>query len=99
MSRSLWITARSYVRFRGARYRTHIQALSRTRSGTNSLSFFSPLAITSVVRTAGLLVQPSADAPSGWLVLSALFGLPITLWAYKVRPSFGVGDYEVVYFS
>lgn len=90
---SLWATTRTHVRFRRARY-WHGYALSRASPGTNSLSFLSPIAITSVVRTAGLLVQPSADAPSGWLVLSALFGLPITLWAYKVRPSFGMDYYE-----
>lgn len=83
-SMSLWTTTRFYVPFRRARYSTHS---------------YRPIAITSVVRTAGLLVQPSPDAPSGWLVLSALFGLPITLWAYKVRPSFGGDVLEMVDFS
>ena len=96
---SLWITTRFYIRFRRARYWAHSYALSRSSSGANSLSFLPPLTITSAVRTAGLLVQPSADAPSGWLVLSALFGLPIALWAYKVRLPFSVDDSEMVDFS
>jgi hypothetical protein len=87
-SMSLWTTTRFHVRFHRARYLTHSYPLSRAGSGANTLSFLSPIAITSVARSAGLFVQPSPDAPSGWLVLSALFGLPITLWAYKVRPSF-----------
>ncbi|KAH9057486.1 Alpha/Beta hydrolase protein, partial [Lactarius vividus] len=33
--------------------------------------------------TAGLSLQPSHDAPSGWLALSAFVGLPLALWAYK----------------
>jgi hypothetical protein len=90
---SLWTTTRFYVPFRRARYSTHTY-----RPNSLPVPFLSPIAITSVVRTAGLLVQPSPDAPSGWLVLSALFGLPITLWAYKVRPSFGVDVSEMVDF-
>ncbi|KAI0947508.1 hypothetical protein AcW1_007721 [Taiwanofungus camphoratus] len=30
-----------------------------------------------------LSLQPSPQAPSPWLAVAALFGLPITLWAYK----------------
>ena len=91
---SLWNTTWSYVRFRRVRYWSY--AVSRASSGANSLSSISPIAVTSVLRTAGLLVQPSADAPSGWLVLSALFGLPIALWAYKVRPPFSVDGSEMI---
>ena len=29
-------------------------------------------------------LQPSSDAPSGLLVFSVAFGLPLALWAYKV---------------
>lgn len=31
-----------------------------------------------------LALNTSPDAPSGWLVLAAFFGLPTVLWAYKV---------------
>lgn len=31
-----------------------------------------------------LAMDPSSDAPSGWLVLAAFFGFPTILWAYKV---------------
>jgi hypothetical protein len=71
------------------KHRTRTYAFSITNSGSSSLP---PFAVTSnTLRTAsplaGLLLQPSANAdpPSGWLVLSAFVGLPIALWAYKVR--------------
>ena len=34
-----------------------------------------------------LPLQPTSDAPSVWLAISALFGLPAALWAYKVGKS------------
>ncbi|KAH8984456.1 Alpha/Beta hydrolase protein [Lactarius akahatsu] len=45
-----------------------------------------PFSIANPLRTiaAGLSLQPSHDAPSGWLALSAFVGLPLALWAYKV---------------
>ncbi|KAH9053973.1 Alpha/Beta hydrolase protein [Lactarius deliciosus] len=48
-------------------------------------SFLSPFSIANSLRTitAGLSLQPSHDAPSGWLALSAFVGLPLALWAYK----------------
>jgi hypothetical protein len=83
------MSPRFYARLRRARHCTPGQSFAHSgaNSGSRSLSFLSPLAATSALRTAGALVQPSADAPSGWLVLSAFLGLPIALWAYKVRPS------------
>ena len=48
----------------------------------------------SAARCAGLFLQPSDDAPSGWLVLSAFVGLPLALWAYKVRPLAQLVGYE-----
>ncbi|KAH9954940.1 hypothetical protein BC827DRAFT_913897 [Russula dissimulans] len=58
--------------------------LFRKLSRVNPLSFFPRLALTNTLRTAGFLLQPSAEAPSGWLALSAVVGLPAALWAYKV---------------
>ncbi len=88
----LWIASWASARLCRARHRTRTYAFSITNTGSSSLPFLSPFTITSnTVRTAGplagLLVQPSAsaDPPSGWLVLSAFVGLPIALWAYKVR--------------
>jgi hypothetical protein len=85
----LWIATRASARLRRVKHRTHTYAFSINNSGSSSLP---PFTITrNTLRTAiplaGLLVQPSANAdpPSGWLVLSALVGLPIALWAYKVR--------------
>jgi len=58
---------------------------SRANSSFNVFFSFPPrLAVTNPLRTAGLLLQPSANAPSGWLALSAVVGLPVALWAYKV---------------
>ncbi|KAI9430534.1 Alpha/Beta hydrolase protein [Lactarius indigo] len=47
---------------------------------STTTTLFSPLTRTI---TAGLSLQPSHDAPSGWLALSAFVGLPLALWAYK----------------
>ena len=71
-SMSPWITTRLCARLRNA-----------TRYA--SLPCLPPLAITSTLHATGLLMQPSDNAPSGLLVLSAFVGLPIALWAYKVR--------------
>lgn len=50
-------------------------AVARRRPGTRI-----------VVAAAGsiLSLQPSPDAPSIWLAIAALLGLPAALWAYKV---------------
>jgi hypothetical protein len=77
----LWIASRASVRLRRVKHRTHTYAFSIPpfTITSNTLRTASPLA--------GLLVEPSANAdpPSGWLVLSAFVGLPVALWAYKVR--------------
>ena len=67
-----------------------------TNSNLNATSFISPFAITNPLQTisAGLFLQPSDDAPSGWLALSAFIGLPLALWAYKVRPLAQLVGYE-----
>jgi len=65
-------------------------------SGLGATSFRSPFSITSSLRTitSGLSLQPSHDAPSGWLALSAFVGLPLALWAYKVRPAVQLVGFE-----
>ena len=77
------------ARLRRIKHRTHSYPFSITNSGSCSLPLFTITSNTlrSAGPLAGLLVQPSANAdpPSGWLVLSAFVGLPIALWAYKVR--------------
>lgn len=95
----LWIASRASARLRRVKHRTHSYALSITNSGSSSLP---PFPITSnTLRAAGplagLLVQPStnADPPSGWLVLTAFVGLPIALWAYKVRLEEHFGDCHI----
>jgi hypothetical protein len=77
---SPWITTRLYARLLGAKHNICWRSHVYTRA-------LSPLAVSNSLRTAGLLLHPSADEPSGWLVLSAFVGLPIALWAYKVRLS------------
>jgi hypothetical protein len=79
-----WIVSRASAHLRRVKHRTSI-----TNTGFSSLP---PFIITrntlrSAGPLAGLLLQPSANAdpPSGWLVLSTFVGLPIALWAYKVR--------------
>ncbi|KAH9978356.1 hypothetical protein BJV74DRAFT_780759 [Russula compacta] len=69
---SPWITTRLCARLRNA---TRYASLPR----------LPPLAVTSTLRATGLLIQPSDNPPSGWLLLSAFVGLPMALWAYKVR--------------
>lgn len=83
---------------RRVKHRTHTHALSIINSGPSSLTPFTIR--NNALRTsplAGLLVQPSANAdpPSGWLVLSAFVGLPIALWAYKVRLVENFRDYHI----
>lgn len=81
-----WIASQASALLRRVKHHTHAYAFSITNSGPSSLPPF-----TNTLRTAGplagLMVQPSAnsDPPSGWLVLSAFVGLPMALWAYKVR--------------
>ena len=72
----LWITSRASARLRRVKHHISLPPFTIT---SNTLRSASPLA--------GLLLQPSANAdpPSGWLVLSTFVGLPIALWAYKVR--------------
>jgi hypothetical protein len=90
----LWIVSRASAHLRRVKHPTSI-----TNTGSSSLP---PFIITSnILRSAGplagLLVQPSANAdpPSGWLVLSTLVGLPIALWAYKVRLVEQFQDYHI----
>jgi hypothetical protein len=75
------------------KYREHKAA----KSNLNATPFIYPFAITNTLRTtfsAGLFLQPSDDAPSGWLALSAFVGLPLALWVYKVRPAAQLVGYE-----
>jgi hypothetical protein len=80
---------------RRVKHRTYIYAFSITNSlpsftlTSNTLRSASPLA--------GLLVQLSANAdpPLGWLVLSTFVGLPIALWAYKIRLVEQFQDYHI----
>lgn len=80
------ITSRACASLRRAKHRAHTYEPSITNSGSSSLPFLS-LRLRNAGPLAGLLVQPTANAdpPSGWLVLSTFVGLPIALWAYKVR--------------
>jgi hypothetical protein len=85
-----WITTRFYGHLLRAKHSANWQnyVYSSAGSGSISLPSLSSLAVTHTLRTTtGLLSQPSADEPSGWLVLSAIVGLPMALWAYKVRLS------------
>lgn len=63
-------------------------------SDLDEASFLSPFNTLRTSISAGLFLQPSDDAPSGWLALSAFFGLPLALWAYKVRPTAQLVGYE-----
>ena len=63
-------------------------------SDLGGASFLSPFNTLRTSISAGLVLQPSDDAPSGWLVLSAFIGLPLALWAYKVRPAAQLVGYE-----
>jgi hypothetical protein len=94
-----WIASWASARLHRVKHRAHTYAFSITNSGSSPLL---PFTITSnTLRTAsplaGLLVQPSANAdpPSGWLVLSVFVGLPIALWAYKVRLVEQFRDYHI----
>ena len=84
-----WIASQASARLHRVKHRAHTYAFSIANSGSSSLLLFT--ITNNTLRTAsplaGLLVQPSANAdpPSGWLVLSAFVGLPVALWAYKVR--------------
>jgi hypothetical protein len=97
----LWIASRASARLGHVKHRTHTYAFSITtsNSGSSSLPRFTITSDTlrTASRLAGLLVQPSANAdpPSGWLVLSAFVGLPIVLWAYKVRLVEQFRDYHI----
>jgi hypothetical protein len=37
-----------------------------------------------VLTWSALAFGPSSEAPTGWLALAALIGLPVALWTYKV---------------
>ncbi len=65
-------------------------------SATSNL--LSPYAVSNTLQsiTAGLSLQPSDNAPSGWLALSTLVGLPLALWAYKVRRVIQLGVIKIV---
>ncbi|KAI9452799.1 hypothetical protein BJY52DRAFT_1291857 [Lactarius psammicola] len=54
-------------------------------SDLSATSFLSPFAITILCELSRRVspLQPSHDAPSGWLAISAFVGLPLALWAYK----------------
>ena len=80
----LWIVSRASAHLRRVKHRTSI---TNTNSSSLTHSIITSNALRSAGPLPGLLVQPSANAdpPSGWLVLSTFVGLPIALWAYKVR--------------
>ncbi|KAI9509482.1 Alpha/Beta hydrolase protein [Russula earlei] len=68
----------------GTRVSTRLlRSAKRCSNALDSPSVFPRVTATNILHTASSLLQPSADAPSGWLVLSAFVGLPIALWAYK----------------
>ncbi|KAH9979847.1 Alpha/Beta hydrolase protein [Lactifluus volemus] len=76
-----WIARLTYASLRNTKCYKRCNTYLRVNGTSTSSSLF-PLAVSNTLRTAGLL-QPSSDAPSGWLVLSAFLGLPLALWAYK----------------
>ncbi|KAI0299670.1 Alpha/Beta hydrolase protein [Multifurca ochricompacta] len=65
------------------KYRGLNDTRSKANAGTSASPFLFSTSIPNALRTAGFLLQPSADPPSGWLALSAFVGLPLVLWAYK----------------
>ena len=54
---------------------THVSVAYRLHANAFKTGYFCASVLT---------LNPSSDAPSGWLVLGAVIGLPTLLWAYKV---------------